>query len=288
MPDLAVHYYFGQYVLHDLHDHSIDQHVFEYGLTGPDDWDLFGFPFLKREYTSRCSLMHTQKTGAFLSALSKVPALHSYYIGYLCHYILDSTCHPYISAFAGELSPETAQYRGNHMAFERALDNLYLSKNAPSASITSMIGEKLLLEFKVLINDIYQCVYGFSNAFDDLQKAKKGLKHYLRIVEDPSGLLKFLTSPIPHATIKALPYSRKYYSNADILNLSHQKWHHPNDPNLVFTSSFPELIDQANTAVIEILNGNHPIGNYSYLTGFDCDDPRNTNIQSFTPLERYC
>ena len=112
---------------------------------------------------------------------------------------------------------------------------------------------------------------------------------YLRILEDPYGLAKLTTEIVPHPLLTPLPYSQHYYENEDILNLSHLEWHHPKDPSLTSTSSFPELLEQARKeavkVIIEASGGNYSgIGNRSYLTGLDLYDTRNHAPDTYSVL----
>ena len=302
MPDYATHYYFGQEVLSVLPEnicHAIDKTTYNFALTGPDDWSLYRIymPFLRHAKNDRARIMHNEKCGEFLTALINTPDLFSYTAGYLCHYVLDSTCHPYINAFAGEYysTPETEKYRGNHMALEHAIDISYLKKyknNKRHPISLGMTVSQLPKTIKLSVNKVYSDVFGWKNTFDDLIIAKKGLRLFLWFAEDPYKILKFATGLFKHPTLRAVPYSRKYYTNADILNLTHQKWHIPQAPGIESTESFEDLFEKAIIKAAHLITkayygDSSEIGNLSYVTGLDVDDVRNNAKGTYTPLERY-
>ena len=86
MPDLAMHYYYGQDVLKSLPSEiPIDPDVFCFTLSGPDDW-FFYFTDVRK--CTRGSYMHRYRTGEFLHGLAKQPVLLSYFAGYFCHQVL--------------------------------------------------------------------------------------------------------------------------------------------------------------------------------------------------------
>lgn len=302
MPDYATHYYFGQDVYKDLSNkvrQSIDCEIFDFALTGPDDWALynFWFPLLQKEKRDRAAQMHTSKTGEFLTALGAEPELFSYTAGFLCHYSLDSIVHPYIIACTGtyDNTKKTALYRGNHMAFEHAIDNYMLKQNNNNEShpiSKHMLGEPLPKAIQPLIDKVYKQVYGWEDAYNDICKSKRDLKKYLWLAEDPHKIIKFFTGFFRHPTLKAIPYSREYYISADICNEQHRQWHHPKDPALIYTDNLQTLFDKArNYAVlmIESVHDGHTdaITNCSYMTGFELSDPRNQAKESYCILPRY-
>lgn len=292
MPDLATHYCFGQNVLSHLPEGiRIDRKVFDFALTGPDDWF---FCFTRPALCVRGRIMHRRKTGAFLSALASKHDLFSYFAGYFCHYTLDATCHPYIIAHAGsyEFTEESRPFRGNHTALERALDRWILKDDTRKRPLTGgMIAVPLPETLKPSLNAAYQDVYGWQEVFPDLLLAKRKMRRYTWIMEDPYGIARVLTDIVPHPMLQPLPYSRHEYESADILNLSHHPWHHPKDPELVSTSSFPELMEQAQkeavNAISAVSRGDLSlIGNRSYITGLDLDDERNLAKETYTLLNR--
>lgn len=289
MPDIAMHYYFGRSVQESLPDGLLsDPDQFVFALSGPDDWF---YCFTNMNLCLRAAYMHRNRTGRFLRALAAEPALFSYFAGYFCHYILDATCHPYIISRSGsyKLTKETRQYRGKHTALEHAIDQWILKKhgNIGNRPITDTVfGKPLPAELEEPVNIAYRKTFGWNDTFPDLLKAKHKMRRYLRILEDPHGTAKMVTTLFPHPLLRPLPYSRRYYEDEDFLNLSHQTWHHPKDPSMISTASIPQLIEQARQeavdAILAVSEGDlSMIGNRSYLTGLDLDDPRNDAKESY-------
>lgn len=299
MADLAVHYYFGQSVLSSLQGQcSIDKGTFEFALSGPDDWF---YCFTDRKKCPRGVYMHRYKTGAFLQALAAEPVLFSYCAGYLCHYLLDAASHPYILARTGyyDGTRETRPFRGNHMAFERALDRWILEEKEGKTLGTDgwhpmtdhMLGEPLPESLRQQINHAYYTAYRWEDVFPDLLMAKQQMRKYLYILENPGNVARAVTEIVRHPLLRPILYSREYYQGEDILNLSHAEWHHPKDVSLRSTLSFPELMEETRQEAVKVIlavsRGDLSlIGNRSYLTGFDLDDIRNRAPGLYDLLEK--
>ena len=82
-------------------------------------------PFSRGSDRTRGRMMHTTRPGAFLMALlrrvrpSTCPGeMFSYLAGFLCHYALDSSTHPYIIWF----TTKEQVFPRSHMSLEHALD----------------------------------------------------------------------------------------------------------------------------------------------------------------------
>lgn len=107
MPATYAHRRFGAEIYERLPENlkgivSREREVFDIGLHGPDIF--FYYKVLKKNpVNAHGNEMHDEKAGAFfgpareayLSSENREASL-SYLLGFLCHYALDSACHPYI------------------------------------------------------------------------------------------------------------------------------------------------------------------------------------------------
>ena len=141
MPDIIVHNRMGRTVYKKLPPEissELDRETYRLGLLGPDPYALYRFfaaPFRHGIHT-RMSEMHQTRTADFLVEMAKnseSKEMFSYLCGFLCHYALDSTAHPYIDA----LSKDQVYL---HMAIERRLDLLELEKMGASLSNRPITG----------------------------------------------------------------------------------------------------------------------------------------------------
>lgn len=322
MPDLITHQYFGEQVLASLPEAMaapVNKDIFLHTTPGPDVWFTLGFYGGKNKPKSpRGNYMHTHDTGAFLTALAREcretedkDALYSYLTGFLCHYALDSLCHPYIVYRTGEYdgSEATLPYRGNHTRLERAIDCWIIREKyglVPgrfSITDTFLPLKKLPESIRESLDRAYAAVYGWENVWQDLNAAIADQRFFYRLMRDPihlvNGLTRLFNDGKSHLDYRLLSYQGRDLdkTKVDYLNENHTQWQHPFNAAMVSTDSFPDRMEKARQKarqLIEIIyyyvyhdtEYDLPslIGNDSYSSGLDCLDPRNDNPGVFAPL----
>ena len=178
MPDIVVHRSMGEAVYGQL-NMALERDVFAFGLLGPDPYLFYRFyvPPFRHRINRYSSIMHRERTGDFLSALARSCRgldAFSYLAGFLCHYALDSTTHPYII----EKAKGSAAM---HLAIEHRLDVLDGGK--------IRIPPFLPLTMKEYVSSAIESVYGWSDAWEALEQGHKDMAPFYRIVEDKSGAL---------------------------------------------------------------------------------------------------
>lgn len=104
-----------------------DMDSFIMGANGPDPLFCYQMynPVRKHNLSRLGTLMHNEKTGLFLKNLFRLAATDSqkdYCLGFLCHYSLDSTLHPYVS-FVTDSYGSPFNIPSGHGYFESALDS---------------------------------------------------------------------------------------------------------------------------------------------------------------------
>ena len=113
MPGFTTHYLFGLNSFRELEEPDLVScirkfpHAFCMGLQGPDIF-FYYLPSYLRSSGNIGQLAHHKNTGVFLIQLLKSKDMFlketeqqiaiSYICGFLGHYVLDTTCHPYIFA----------------------------------------------------------------------------------------------------------------------------------------------------------------------------------------------
>lgn len=108
MPAIYAHDRFGEKAAKKL-DGELKRFVFEYypqfeiGLQGSDIF-FFYRPYMKNKIIKYGHHLHGISAKPFFEHAMKVinkrgrdSAQYAYLLGFICHYILDSECHPYIS-----------------------------------------------------------------------------------------------------------------------------------------------------------------------------------------------
>lgn len=133
MPTTYTHYRFGKDVLNRLpenHQKIIEEYrdLYNIGLHGPDL--LFYYKALKKHPVNQTGFaMHDrpgyeffQPAAEFVRLLNNQDAAKAYLFGFMCHFALDSKCHPYVEQMVRE-STQT------HSAIEAELDRYFMKKD---------------------------------------------------------------------------------------------------------------------------------------------------------------
>lgn len=298
MPEIAVHHFFGIRVLENLPQEireEIIPELYRTGVRGPDPLGVARFwwlPSWKRLH-SRSSLMHNRYSGQFFRRLSQGAReqtgelqrqLFSYECGFLTHYFLDSICHPYVIYRTG-FGKSCA---GNHRSLEHAMDRMALERNGMKLTdrpISRIIlqGNGLPETMKQSVDAVYAETFGWKDAWQRINQALQDEKRFIRLIEDPRRILARITKG---GTPGSLSYAENAYINVDIENEGHREWRYPYEKDRISTRSFTELTEEAGQRAVQAIQelylylqgkGPYPasIGNRSYESGLDTEDPRN-------------
>lgn len=306
MPDPTVHVSFGREVLASLPEEVRDFIMpvpYTFALFGPDVWFLYK-PFGRHE--SRGRRMHTTKPGLFLmslfrrAAVSACPAeMFSYLAGFMCHYALDSTAHPYIIY----LTAEKYVFPRSHMSLEHALDAAVMRRDGfwgAKHPVTDNYFPRLRLpdSMQADLDAVYESVYGWTGCWADMNRACMRYRACFRIMEHPRGFAARLTRLTGIPVLRSLMYSESFFHDRDPENEEHRTWRHPFDSTLISEESFPELREKARRFAVQIITASYRllryeegsdeslatlVGDRSYLSGLPSDDPRNLTVPSMLP-----
>ncbi len=277
MPGFITHYLFGISTYHAMKPnvfHNLIRkypHAFALGLQGPDIF-FYYLPGYRRK-PAPGSMAHSQKTGAFLQALiqscEKQPssirdAAYCYVAGFLGHYTLDTTCHPYIYDKTKYQENEPA-YFGRHVYLETDIDKKMLSyykKMIPS----DFYQDRTIRLSSVERKAVAHCLnYAYSTVFPKLRLtyADMYLATFLMplgvaVLHDTHGIKKLLVRKLEnyfpgYPFVSPLIPSDRYEFTTDPLNLRHRKWKNPWDTSLTSTDSFHDLLKKARQSYLHRL-----------------------------------
>lgn len=318
MPDIITHYLFGLDTTNSIKSSPLyklikgQRGLFFVGLQGPDPM-YYHAPFKKNNFIDIAKLMHTEKTSDFLiGCLSYAKKLvgtpdfepcMSYVSGLLCHYVLDSMCHPYIFYIGGRYLKEddsTRKYQGLHKKIELAIDALLLEEKFNMKADSFKINKHVLKQLSIppVILDMYEetlfSVYAIPNGGTIFKQSYSDFRSYYQFTFDKLGVKKVFAqslSPILPKSISPFTSTFSYHKCIDefsnYLNSNKEVWLHPVTGN-VYTFSFKDLIHnslkrsslilmqayaftQSELSYDEMLEC---VPNVSYLTGLDLEDTR--------------
>lgn len=282
MPACLTHGLFAKNVLEDLSEkNGINPCAYFWGAQGPDF--LFChryFPWMKgktlKDYGNR---LHKTKPSETLNAMRDFltrhsdPSYRSYVMGFLCHYALDSTCHPYINFLAEKLAEtrpnETASVM--HGEIEAALDAVVLrhetGKLPSEAPLGKMFPKNEGIQRRIarLYREVLFQVYGAEASEEGLFQATKDAHFVFSCLTDRTGLKKrafdLLEKSGPHyISSHIVPLTER--DDVDYANLQQEKWGMSENSSC---QSFFELMGEA-MGKAENLIANFDQGDFSALT----------------------
>lgn len=321
MPGFTTHYILGIKAYNDIPSnqlkHIISKHrwLYQLGLQGPDMF-FYNIPILRhRDYRNVGSYMHESHISEFFSCyLEEITQIKSkqqkeqalsYFCGFLCHYIGDSICHPFVyGRIQYDINNPSSQHHGLHAALENDIDALllkYHKKKKPSefnqAATICLNGLELQFVSQMLSTCINKTYYPitYKNNFQVtpamVHRSIMALRFGCRTLSDPSGRKRNSIEFVESLFLRNPMASRKLVTDRvknprQRLNLDHETWCNPWDMRLASNASFPDLFHQSlakcstvyylvNELVISGLNpqsGNfdrllEELGSYSYHSG---------------------
>lgn len=198
MPTTYAHYKFGTEVLEKLNVNirkMINDNIelYNIGLHGPDI--LFYFkPLKSNDISAMGHEIHSEKAKGFfenarktINASYNYEASLSYIAGFICHYMLDSQCHPYIRQNETNFS---------HSEIEVELDRvLMIENNLKPLSFKPTNHINPSSQNSMIVSSFFK---GVKSA--DIEKALKSMKFYLNILVAPGKIKRSLISGALNAT----------------------------------------------------------------------------------------
>ena len=271
MPGIATHYVFGTdafpVVDRTIGERADNLAAFLLGSQGPDPLFYLAASPAERSLRRIGSTMHRQKTVELLRVMherlvvkGESAPLAAYALGFLCHYILDSTVHPLVyaqqqaicSLGLGRLTGEWP-HREVHATIETAIDEYVLTTRL-GASAATMPPHKTMLRCPAqVLSDISCALAGVVNRVygiecpDTAFMAAVGLHRASQAALDSksSGLRRRLDylprSGAAVAYVRALSHRPEPLPRTPFTNDDHVAWPHAFAKDKVVSASFDEL-----------------------------------------------
>ena len=225
--------------------------------------------------------------------------VNSFLVGTICHYVLDSTVHPYIyykTGYFNKNDKSTYKYNNVHTFMETFLDNDMI-KRRESINPYKFNISKFSFDTSKFSNELNDTIkYTFKETFDVdnmdkiYYKSLKQMKNSIFIFrQDRYGVKKFFYKLADTFTSKrvfrfeAISYHYPLNDRHNFLNENHKLWRNPCDYNLTSEESFLDLYLKALKlakvmicASFDYINGKDIelekiFINKSYITGLDCE-----------------
>lgn len=283
MPACITHYLFAQKVLEALPNwENIDRCAYDWGAQGPDFLFCHRYFSLSKEKSLKeyGNALHQAPPSVTLEAMRtflkqhKEPVYRSYVWGFLCHYALDSTAHPYVNALAAELAEQRPAENTStmHGEIESALDAIVLRSETgklPSdfpLKRTFPKNEGVQRRIAKLYRDVLFAVFGKNVSEEELLRATYDANFVFSCVTDRTGLKKRLFEVLekgrPHYIASHIvPLVER--EDIDYANVRNMPW--KDNGEMERSVSFFELYSQAQNLAQKLIGG-FMEGNLSELT----------------------
>ena len=251
---------------------------------------------------------HTNKTQDFFINMLKTMKekkltndieCFSFLSGFICHYCLDSTLHPYIiykSGIFDKKKPSTYKYNNVHAFMETFIDNDMIKRRENINPYKFKLNKYCFdtNEFSINLDYLIDATFYKTFKVKDMSyiyyKSCKQMKNYLNIFRrDRFGIKKTFYKVIDTFAPKkcfrfeAISYHYPLEDKHNYLNSDNSLWRNPTTYDMTSTESFIDLymkaIREAKTIICasyDYLDGK-PIDlkqiftNKSYVTGLDCN-----------------
>ena len=319
MPDTLTHYLFGLDTTKEISESPLyktikaHRNLFFIGLQGPDPM-YYHAPYKKNNYAPIGARLHSDHTGYFLSSalcyakkFANEPTFFepcmAYVSGLICHYTLDTVCHPYIFYLGGRYDrtqPETTKYLGVHKQIELAIDALLLEERFEIPAHRFKIHQHVIKSVVIpdvilaMYDDLLFSIYAIPSGGKIFKESYKDFQNYFKLSYDRLGFKKGLVhslKPLLPKDLVPLVDTFSYHGCIDefedYLNPNKKVWLHPVTGN-VYTYSFADLLRNAHKlSRIRLLSAyaftqsettleevEALLPNISYLTGLPITDTR--------------
>lgn len=314
MPNTITHAYFTKDIYERLEKRiksKVDIELLKTFGQGPDPLFFYNILNLKCDKNVRIFGKYVQKnkTQDFFknlivyikdNKLENNKEVISYLYGFISHYVLDSTIHPFVFYKTGvcdKKKKETYKYNGLHNDMEVFFD-CYLIRVKENMPPRKFKVHKFCFNFNAFskelsntIDYVFKKTFGKENMSNIYYDSLKRMKISYRLFRyDPFRIkmyiYKFIDKVLPKYTFRKEPtsYGMKYKNKYHYLNLEKNEWNHPCVKEEIYNYSLIELyiialkralkiIEETNKILYkngDINNITNIFTNISYVTGKDC------------------
>ena len=223
----------------------------------------------------------------------------SFLVGFICHYVLDSTIHPYVIYKTGifdKKQPNSYKYNNLHTFMEAFIDNDMVKRREKINPYKFRLDkfcfnlEEFSFNLDYLIDTTFYKTYKIKDMSYIYYKSLKQMRNALYLFRrDRFGIKKNIYKFVDTFTSKktfrfeAISYHYSLDDRHNFLNTNNSVWRNPTTYDMVSTESFIDLYlrsikeaQQIISSSFDYLNGkkvdlNKVFKNYSYVTGLDCN-----------------
>ena len=290
MPAAIAHFLHAERVLEELNRQGFtiptSRDAFLWGAQGPDF--LYCHRFLPwqrgqslKEYAER--LHHEQPSRVFGAlrdcfeyAKNPDPVL-AYIDGFLCHYSLDRTCHPFVHFGSHALLAENPGQDEEvlHNRMESALDTIVLRYERADLPTDFNLkrtvpgNPEVQEQIAELYADFLKRLFGLENAGDALLQSTKDCRLIYGLLNDRTGLKKLFAERLERKGRQAVSSHIRPLSEGadwDYANAQKNEWRWPAESGTPCSDSFFDLYERSVRESVRLIQGFLPAADYGVLT----------------------
>lgn len=287
MPAILTHDLFGRGVLEDatslLKARSIDERdAFLLGNQGPDPLFYLVVDPLMHKWSPLGNALHGVSGAEVLLAMREAALRlegrersigRAYVAGFACHWLLDSTVHPFVYWWQNGLCaagvPGLDERAGSrvHAEIERDLDEMVLFATTGRTVERWRPHERALAASRAVLAAVdklyfYAALWVFERAVDPrtFSTAVREFRLVQRVFDSPSGRKRTalaaaerLVTRAPFSLVAAMSHRARPEDTSDFDNRDHRAWENP-FTHETSTASFWDLFDAAHARVLPVLD----------------------------------
>ena len=310
MPGFLTHYISGQALLKVI-DPKIQkiiqpcERLYNLGTQGPDIFFYYMPGHFRKRSRGIGTEMHQSDLGIFLAEMSKAAKeatpkardiIFSYTAGFIMHYALDASAHPYVYAMTHHDNVPKIKNSADHRKFETAIDvamlKLMSGKKPAEYSQWELVAANnhQMSTASIAMSRVLQNVYNRDIPATTVRRAMRYMVQLTRILQSRKGRRKRWMELVENMTIReplfsSMTHPQEVADEHDYLNTKKSSWYAPweNDKD----ANNDSFVDRYHTAVeegakmIELLYAyvyqdmglnalTESLGNRSLKTGMPC------------------
>lgn len=294
MPDLTTHFIFGRKVLDHVAPEVLQlaqyqQAAFDYGAQGPDILyfrkSIVGIVRL----AGQGNLLHDKNITETFSFMKRYirkkegtaehEVLAAYYLGFICHYYLDKTVHPYVYYLQGEIKKRRPKRSAHaiHARIEAELDSIFYEifyrkpvTMFPLQKYLQLSHAKKTILAKML-QALLRQVYGQDVRLDEIVKCFDDFVTISKLMYDHVGLFSSVYTAVGKHSFAAQNLTNHVKHKlilTDTANFNERVWYHPEDTSIRCNKSVVTLFNEAKVRARAVLDQEHVTMRYSSEISF--------------------
>lgn len=294
MAEVTNHILFAKKIMKKINNSNKNLYLYS---VGPDSFyfgkDTYNFAKIMHKSNSRLFFENYIKYIKDNNLKNNLDVISSLY-GFITHYVLDYTIHPYVFYKGGIFNRNdinTLKYLDGHRSIEMGITSYYYGKNINNFKMYEYMNIKNNNYIKSTLDYVLKQTYNIDNGYNKYLKSYNQMRltyKYFRF--DKYGIKKaiYKFTDLFRKNKSKLSYISFHNINNVDLNINHNKWINPCDKNISYFTSVDDLFNKSEMETlrlikiskdllfdkIDINEFRNKFPNLSYLSAQECDSKK--------------